>query len=400
MDPAHDIYQLALSSDEIEDVFGQDKKIQAERTKEGTLVFKGWQDGVRNMLLSINGTTDPKELIRQLGGMILSAYEESRFIDNYDIYDCLMNYWNEKLQDDVYAIKAYGYETAREIEYQYSQKKTKDENGETVFVDDKSRVKSFDGALIPRSIVEREYFADEIAVIESLTEKRDQLDAEMEEIREEETGEDGFLKEVLTDVGELPKGNLIKRINELEGKKKSAEVDALTSLLSFFDTNKNDMDGIIKEPPSIEKYGIRIKNGTLSKAKIKSAIKVAAETAVMPEAYQDEYDALLSYQSKLDEQDSVNKQIKQAQKELDDKVQTKYGELSVEEIHHLLFDEKWMSRMSMDINSEIDRILNVYAARVVMIAKRYEHTLGEIEDKTAKSKEAVRKALERMGYTW
>jgi type I restriction enzyme M protein len=35
-----------------------------------------------------------------------------------------------------------------------------------------------------------------------------------------------------------------------------------------------------------------------------------------------------------------------------------------------------------------------------MIAKRYEHTLKEIESRTAASKDAVRKALERMGYKW
>ena len=54
-----------------------------------------------------------------------------RLLDNYDVYDCLLNYWNAKLQDDVYAIKANGYEIGREIEYEYAQKKAKDENGET-----------------------------------------------------------------------------------------------------------------------------------------------------------------------------------------------------------------------------------------------------------------------------
>ena len=34
-----------------------------------------------------------------------------------DVNDCLMNYWNAKLQDDVYVIKASGYEAGREIEY-------------------------------------------------------------------------------------------------------------------------------------------------------------------------------------------------------------------------------------------------------------------------------------------
>ena len=59
-----------------------------------------------------------------------------------------------------------------------------------------------------------------------------------------------------------------------------------------------------------------------------------------------------------------------------------------------------MPRLHDDINGEIDRILSDFASRAVLIAKRYEHTLGEIESRTAQSKDAVRQALERMGYKW
>ena len=96
--------------------------------------------------------------------------------------------------------------------------------------------------------------------------------------------------------------------------------------------------------------------------------------------------------------DEVNKQIKAKQKEMDDALIVKYSELTVEEIKHLLFDEKWMARLYSDVNSEIERILNDYMSRVIMIAKRYEHTLGELEDRTSHSRLAVHHALERMGY--
>lgn len=400
-DPAHDIYQLALASDEIESVFEQDRKLQAEKHKEGTEVFEIWRDEVREILLGITEDTDPKAFIRGLGSMVLEAYVDSLFLDNYDIYDCLMNYWNEKLQDDVYAIKAYGYETAREIEYTYAQKKVKDESGETITVDDKTKVKSFDGALIPRAIIEHEYFADELAVIEGLTEKKDQLASEMEEMREEESGEDGLLKDVLSEGGDLPKANLTKRLKELDAKKTSDDLITLTAIREAFvagDTEK--ADALAKSTPSVEAYGIRNKNGTFAKGKLNAAVKSAADAAAVPEIYQDEYAMLQAYQAKLDEQDVINKEIKKAQKALDDLVLEKYGALTIDEIKHLLFDGKWMPRLYSDINSEFERILNDYAFRVILIAKRYEHTLGEIEDKTAKSKKAVRQALERMGYKW
>lgn len=401
VDPAHDIYQLALASDAIEAVFEQDAKLQAEKRKEGTEVFEVWREEVRDRLLGISDATDPKLFIRELGDKLLSTYEDSLFLDNYDIYDCLMNYWNEKLQDDVYAIKAYGYGTARDVEYTYAQKKAKDESGETIMVDDKSKVKSFDGALIPRTIIEVEYFADELAALQELTDRREQVVSAMEEMREEESGEEGLLREVLNESGDLPKGNLTKRIKLLESKKASPEIVALQRIVELLGSGASDAaEKVTREMPDVENYGIRNKNGTLTRSKLNAALKAAAVDAELPEVYREEYDALLAYQGKLYEYDALGKEIKAAQKALDDLVLAKYAVLTDEEIKHLLFDCKWMPRLYGDINGEIDRILNDYVSRVIMIAKRYEHTLGEIEDKTAKSKEAVRQALERMGYKW
>ena len=218
-------------------------------------------------------------------------------------------------------------------------------------------------------------------------------------MREEESGEDGLLNEVLTESGDLPKANLMKRLKELEAMKTSPEVDALVSLLDSFG-NTDEMEQIVLSAPSVENYGIRNRNGTFSKAKLKAALKQASGTAVLPESHRDEYNALIAYQGKLDEQDAVGKAIKAAQKELDELVLAKYEALTVVEIKHLLFDEKWMATLYRSVSDEIEQILSDYAARVILIAKRYEHTLSEIEDKTATARTEVMAALERMGYKW
>jgi type I restriction enzyme M protein len=61
---------------------------------------------------------------------------------------------------------------------------------------------------------------------------------------------------------------------------------------------------------------------------------------------------------------------------------------------------KWMAKLETDICDEFEQVLNILSSRVLLIAKRYEHTLGEIEARTAKSRAAVVAALERMGYKW
>lgn len=402
VDEEHDVYNLALPSGGIEGAIGQDASILAERQKETDAIFTQWRNSVKDILLGIETETNPKELIRTIAGMLLKAYESARLLDNYDAYDCLLNYWNAKLQDDVYAIKASGYEVGREIEYEYAQKKAKDENGETISVDDISKVKSFEGALVPREIIEAVYFADEAAAINELMEQSAALEAELDEMREEESGDEGLLKDVLNNKGDsIPKANLNKRLKELEAKKSSAVMDVMTRLTALFDEGKTaEMEVLIREVPELADFDIRNKNGTFGKTKLRTALKAAADSAVVPEIYKDEYNALIAYAAKSAEKDEADKAWKEARKALDDEVEAKYGELTVDEIKHLLFDMKWMARLETDIRDEIEQVLNSLSSKVLLIAKRYEHTLSEIEDRTAKSRKAVAAALERMGYKW
>lgn len=402
IDEVHNIYTLALASGEIEGVISQDESILAEKQHETKVIFEQWKAEVKDILLGIDADTNPKELIRMIAAMLRVSYEQARLLDNYDVYDCLLNYWNAKLQDDVYAIKAGGYAVAREIDYEYAKKKQKDESGETVEVDDTSKVKSFEGALIPKEIMEEVFFAEELAELTTLMEQSAALEAELDEMREEESGDEGLLKEALNEKGDsIPKANLNKRIKELDAKKTSAVMDAMTQLVALFDENKTvEMEALIREVPELGEFDIRNKNGTFGKAKLKAALKVAAETAVVPEIYADEYAALTLYSQKYAEMDTVDKAYKAARKALDEKLVTKYSVLTDDEIKHLLFDMKWMAKLAADVCDEIEQVLNTLSSKVLLIAKRYEHTLGEIEDRTAKSRAAVVSALERMGYKW
>lgn len=402
IDEVHNIYTLALASGEIEGAISQDESILVEQQHETKVIFEQWKEEVKDILLGIDADTNPKELIRMIAAMLRVAYEQARLLDNYDVYDCLLNYWNAKLQDDVYAIKSGGYAVAREIDYEYAKKKQKDESGETVEVDDTSKVKSFEGALIPKEIMEAVFFAEELAELTALMEQSAALETELDEMREEESGDEGLLKEALNEKGDsIPKANLNKRIKELDAKKTSAIMDAMTQLVALFDENKTvEMEALIREVTELGEFDIRNKNGTFGKAKLKAALKVAAETAVVPEIYVDEYAALTLYAQKYAEMDTVNKAYKAARKALDEKLVTKYAELTDEEIKHLLFDMKWMAKLSADVCDEIEQVLNTLSSKVLLIAKRYEHTLGEIEDRTAKSRAAVVSALERMGYIW
>lgn len=113
-DAEHDICELNVAPDATEEVIAEDQDIIKETNIELNSSFAKWQKIAQEKLLTINQDTAPKELIRELGFAMLKSYAEAKILDNYDVYDVLLNYWNEKLQDDVYVIKALGYEAGGE----------------------------------------------------------------------------------------------------------------------------------------------------------------------------------------------------------------------------------------------------------------------------------------------
>ena len=289
----HNKYKLNIALDNIEKFFEDDKALHAEKVKESTEFFEVWKNKAREMLLNVDSSTQPKKLVRELGDMILKDYENSLIVDKYSVFDCLMNYWNETLQDDIYIIKADGYEAGRGVSYQY---------------DKKGKLKSFEGEIIPREIMEYEYLSEEFIIkIEGLSDEIEYLNSEIEDLRGEADEE--------------------------------------------------------------------------------------ADDELTPET-------LKAISDKEKEVKNLSREVKKLYKEFDEAILKKYSELSIDEIKHLLFDEKWTARLTQDINNEIESVLNSSMSRIVMIAERYVRTLGEIESDIEKSREAVRDVLKGMGYQW
>ena len=399
---SEEVYDLRVEPEDIKSIIFEDEKIKNEITVQSSTIFNSWKSSVESKLKNIKQDTEPRLFIRGLGFSILGSYEEAKLLDNYDVYDFLLNYWNEKLQDDVHVIKASGYEAAREIENEYAKKKEKDEQGVEVEVDDKTKLKSFDGILLPRTIIEETYFKKELEKIDKIQQEIESLDGEMNEIFEENSDEDGLLVEALNDNGNcITKASISKRLKELEGKKVSTEVDDLSRLLELFGVQKEDeMAKIYSANRKLQDYDVKNKNGSFGKVKLNKALKEAIAKAEIPEIYKAEYELLLKYQSLMNNKDEKNKALREKNIELNSKVTEKYRELTIDEIKELLFEKKWMARLHQDIKGAIYQEINSLSSNVVEISKRYRHTLSEIEDKTEKTRSQVRSALERMGYKW
>ena len=128
-------------------------------------VFQAWRETHEPLLLSIEVDASPREIIRTLSEDLLDRFTGLPLLDAYNVYQKLMDYWDEVMQDDVYLIAADGWIEAakpREVIQDKQMKETPD------LVIKKNRYKM---DLIPPALIVARYFADAQDAIEMLQTK-------------------------------------------------------------------------------------------------------------------------------------------------------------------------------------------------------------------------------------
>jgi len=166
-------------------------------SKEIIKIFETWKETHTPLLKAITVGDKPKKIIFNLSEDILKSFSEKKLIDKYDIYQHLMSYWIDVMKDDVFMLVEDGWQV------------------QVYLVNDKrGKQKDWGSDLIPKSLVIKRYFQTEQDAINKLESELDNITQQLEELKEENTGEEGLLEEVINDKGNITKGALTNRIKE------------------------------------------------------------------------------------------------------------------------------------------------------------------------------------------
>ncbi|KSV17226.1 type I restriction-modification protein subunit M [Dehalococcoides mccartyi] len=198
--------------------------------------FKNWR--VKNIakLKAIAVGDKPKKLIPVLAEDLLQAFSGLSLIDKYDVYQHLLTYWMDTMQDDVYELVANGWESGREIEKEPKKKNV------------------WDGRLIPKQLMINRYFDAEQKAIEKMEADRDEIVSQMGEMLEEHGGEEGLSNEVVNEKGKIVKADLQKRIKEIKDDPDSTdELKMLKEYLKLLEQESEDSKKIKEAQSALEK---------------------------------------------------------------------------------------------------------------------------------------------------
>jgi type I restriction enzyme M protein len=182
-------------------------------------LFAKWRAEVTSRLTGIKKGDNPKVLIEALAEELLGTFQKAKLLDAYDIYQHLMDYWAEALQDDVYLIASDGWRDAVKPR-QMVEDKDKKSKDRPDFVIGKQKFKA---ELVPPALLIARHFAAEQATIEKLESEATAVAQQMEELAEEHGGEDGLLAEAKNDKDKLTKASVSARLKDIKDDRDAAD---------------------------------------------------------------------------------------------------------------------------------------------------------------------------------
>jgi type I restriction enzyme M protein len=330
--------QLRIAKSEIKPTIFGHPEFTAFNAK-ATALFDQWKSVNTPRLNGLDKDGHPKALIETIAESLLQTFEHAPLVDAYDVYQHLMDYWAESMQDDCYIIAGSGwYRGAQPREIL----KVQDKNKKMVWPESHDYLKGkrrFKSDLVPAPILIAHYFITESDAIDAIEASLVDIEQQLQEMMEENGGDEGLLVEVI--------------------------------------------------------------EGDADKLKITAkAIKARLKEIGKDPEYADEGKALKNYSELLDKQTDFKANLKAAKDDLDAKLDIKYPKLTEAEIKQLVVCDKWLSTLTTAVQGELDRVSQTLTGRIRELAERYESPMPQIVDEVAALSAKVDEHLKRMGATW
>ncbi|UFZ06299.1 N-6 DNA methylase [Bradyrhizobium ontarionense] len=192
--------------------------------------FAKWRAVAAVNLRTLKRDCLPKEVIHAQSEQLLAHAEGQPLIDPYAVYQHLMDYWAETMQDDCYIIAADGWvaKTLRVLET--------DKKGKT-------RDKGWVCDLVPKPLIVARYFAKEQAAIEAQQAALEATTSALTELEEEHGGEDG----VLGALDKIAKAEVGARLKEIKGDKDAKEEAAVLQQWLNLNSEEAELKRAIRE---------------------------------------------------------------------------------------------------------------------------------------------------------
>jgi type I restriction enzyme M protein len=178
----------------------------------------------------------------------------------------------------------------------------------------------------------------------------------------------------------------------------TAESDAIAALEADIASIEQQLDETREEQSGEEGLFNDVIEGEGEKQKITAkGVKARLKEIGKDKEYADERHALDAYAVLLDQQADAKARLKTAQDDLEAKLDAKYPTLTEAEIQTIVVDDKWLATLAAAVQGELDRVSQTLTGRIRELAERYATPLPQLTDEVAALAAKVEAHLKKMG---
>jgi type I restriction enzyme M protein len=213
-----------------------------------TKLFVKWRKAAVPHLKGLAKDGRPKALIETLAEELLATFKAAPLLDAYDVYQHVMDYWAQSMQDDCYLIAEDGWHEAAQPRL-IGEERGKRTKAKPDFVLGR---KKYQAELVPPRLIISRWFADQQAALEKLETDLAALQQQLDEMAEEHGGEEGLLADAVNDKGKLTKAGVTARFKEIKGDIEAAdEIKALKDYLVLVEQEASATDKLGKAQDAV-----------------------------------------------------------------------------------------------------------------------------------------------------
>ena len=233
-----------------------------------TAIFESWRKAHGRRLRGLRVNDRPAALIDALSEDLLTRFAGLPLLSRYDVYQRLMDYWDEAMQDDVHLIAAEGWvEAARPRGIIEDREQNIRETPDLTIGRRKYKMD-----LAPPALIVARWFAaqrDDVAMLKAWQETAARA---LEEFVEEHGGEGGLLEDAASDRGKVTRSTVKGRLKAIRDEPESGEErDALTRCLALIEA-ESEAGKSVKEAQAALDERVLARYATLSEAEIKTLV--------------------------------------------------------------------------------------------------------------------------------
>jgi type I restriction enzyme M protein len=261
---------LTIDVSQVQQVILESPEFQKLATTAHDLITE-WFTAHRDRLASIDADTKPADLIGAISEDLLARFKPIPLLDEYNVYEQLMTYWDSVMHDDMFLIMGDGWLDAAKPRKAIENKDRKLAETPDLVIGSGRGATKFKMDLVPPSLVVASYFADERAMIDDLTAVAEEAARAVEERTVENTAEDGLLSGAMEE-NKISKALASARLKEAMGEGSDPdEVKALEDLLKLYDVEAAAKKEVKDAQAALDLATLE-KYGTLSEREVRTLV--------------------------------------------------------------------------------------------------------------------------------